>query len=417
MSYIDKLKTYLGSSASIRQTTEDTTDAKDYPDEFHRVLGGVPVVSPHGAHMVADNDCRITQMHGGLCLSGALDISPEIIELMAKDSIFRGFDFRRALFIDTETTGLSGGTGTLAFLIGVGYFREDRFHMRQYFLRDFDEEASALCAMVGQTADYDYLVSFNGRSFDIPLLSTRLMLNRMANPFEDMPNLDLLFSARRIFKERLKSVSLSSLESELFDLKRTGDIPGYEIPSVYFRYLRDKNPVPLRPIFYHNRIDILSMVTLAVRLAKALADPFCQGNCADEDYYCLGKIYADRGDTDKAIRCYTKALEIPAVRGRAYIELSLLYKRRGRAADAKKLWHEMDERGIEASFALVELAKYYEHLAKDYDKAMNCTQRAIELALKRKAFSADMINISDLVQLNKRRERIKRKQNKGVSVS
>jgi uncharacterized protein YprB with RNaseH-like and TPR domain len=416
MNLTEKLRAYMGLTSKADPKAGPSKEDK-YDQKFHRILEGVPITTPLGSHMVVDHTYSLSHIHGGIALHEGLNISPEILEIMTKDGGFRHFDFNRAVFIDTETTGLAGGTGTVAFLIGLGYVEKEEFHMRQYFLRDFDEEASALYSIKEQMESFDYLVSFNGRTFDIPLLTTRFRLNRLEDPLEGMLNLDLLFPARRLFKERLKSASLSSLETHLFGLRRVEDIPGYLIPSVYFDYLSHKNPAPLKPIFHHNCLDILSMVTLTARLSKALEDPFCPGNCTGEDYYCLGRIYEEIKDIPKAIRCYTKALEVPEVKVRAYKDLSLIYKRMGNLAKAKELWFEMIRLDLNPGFALVELAKYYEHRAKDYDKALQFTQKALDLALRRKVFSSNPSNNQDIRDLTKRLDRLKKKHQKGERVS
>ena len=204
-------------------------------------------------------------------------------------------------------------------------------------MRDYDEEAAVLYSLGNLLAQFDGLVSFNGKSYDIPLLTTRYTLNRMENPIDKFLHLDLLSAARRVYRERLKSVSLSSLETNLLSLKREGDIPGFQIPAVYFRFLRDKNPYPLKPIFYHNRMDILSMVTLAISIAKSFDRPFESETCAEQDYYCLGRVFEDMGMIERSIKCYQKALNVPGVREKSYRQLSMLYKRLGNGVRRKNL--------------------------------------------------------------------------------
>lgn len=249
------------------------------------------------------------------------------------------------------------------------------------------------------------MVSFNGKSYDIPLLSTRYMLNRMENPLEKTFHLDLLACARRLYRERLGSVSLSSLEANLLSLKREGDIPGYEIPSVYFKFLRDKNPYPLKPIFYHNRMDILSMVTLTANMAKSFKAPFESKHCANQDYYCLGRVFEDMGMIEQSIECYEKALNVSWVRERSYTRLSLLYKRLDLWRKAERLWIDMVKNNINTVFALVELAKYYEHKLKDYDKAAQVTQKALETVYKKRTIVGHSLK-DEIAELKKRLKRI-----------
>jgi hypothetical protein len=236
----------------------------------------------------------------------------------------------------------------------------------------------------------------------------------MENPMEKPFHLDLLSSARRLYKERMASVSLSSLEANLFSLEREGDIPSFEIPSIYFRFLRDKNPYPLKPIFYHNRMDILSLVTLVIKMAGALKDPLCSDSCSDQDFYCLGRIFEDMEIFEESIKCYLKALEVPGVSEKAYLRLSLLYKRLGRWDEAQELWLKMAEDNIHTAFALVELAKVYEHRKKDYTKAEQATRRALELAYRKKGLLG-FAPEQEIRELKKRLERILSKQGKAPS--
>ncbi|HHX24184.1 MAG TPA: hypothetical protein GX723_09310 [Thermoanaerobacterales bacterium] len=410
MNLSEKLKTFI-SQKQDRTKSEVVTPKENVHSVTSKILDATTVNTPYGVHLMVEKTYDRSYIHGQIKLDSIFDISPEICKLIAKNVVFEGLDFSRAVFIDTETTGLAGGTGTLAFLIGVGFFKNKDFKIIQYFINDFNEEAAALYSLSGLLKNYDSLVSFNGKSYDIPLLSARFMLNRMENPVEKTFHLDLLHSARRLYKERLESVSLSSLEENLLSIERRGDIPGYEIPSVYFRYLRDRNPYPIKPIFYHNRMDILSMVTLTASMAKTLEEPFNAKTCASQDYYCVGKIFEDMGMIDQSIYCYKKALNAPEVRERACIQLSLLLKKLGRFNEAEKLWVTMVEKNINPVYALIELAKYYEHRIKDYNMASKVTKKAIEEVYKRHCLTR-FSKSDQLEKLRKRLNRIAEKQKK-----
>ncbi|MGI5859635.1 MAG: ribonuclease H-like domain-containing protein [Tepidanaerobacteraceae bacterium] len=411
MNLSEKLKTFISGKQIGNIKTDGYTRDKNLYPAMKKILEATTVNTPFGEHFIVEKNYKSSHIHGEIKLDSVFNISPEILKLIAKNGVFESFDFSRAIFIDTETTGLAGGTGTLAFLIGVGYFEGNDFRITQYFISDYDEESAALYSLSGLLENFDSMVSFNGKSFDIPLLSTRYMLNRIENPLEKTFHLDLLACARRLYRERLESVSLSSLEINLLSLEREGDIPGYEIPSVYFKFLRDKNPYPIKPIFYHNRMDILSMVTLTANMAKSFKAPFDSKNCANQDYYCLGRIFEDMGMIERSIECYEKALNVLGVREKSYKQLSLLYKRLDRWQEAEKLWIDMAKSNINTVFALVELAKYYEHKIKDYDKAAQVTQKALETVYKKRTFVGHSLN-DELVELKKRLERIKCKREK-----
>src|SRR5579859_3798690 len=175
----------------------------------------------------------------------------------------------RLMFLDTETTGLAGGTGTCAFLIGVGAVEGSQFVVRQYFLRDYPEE-KAMLALADALENYEGLVTFNGKTFDIPLLETRYALARMESPFARLLHLDLLHPARRLWKLRLESCALGHLETEVLGIHRQGDVDGSEIPGIYFDYLRTGDSRGLQPVFYHNALDIISLAALTVEMAGVI---------------------------------------------------------------------------------------------------------------------------------------------------
>jgi len=405
----EKLKTFLSNKL------EKKSDDKNLRSNLHKsvgdVLGAMAVPTPFGEHFLVEETYPGSYMHGNIQLNLICNISGEIIKLIAKSSDYESFDFTRAVFIDTETTGLAGGSGTLAFLIGVGFFQRNDFKILQFFISDYDKETAALYSLSKLLEKFKSIVTFNGKSYDIPLLEARYMLSRMESPLQKIFHLDLLASARRVYKERLESVSLSSLETNILSLKREGDIPGYEIPSVYFKFLKDNNPYPLKPIFYHNQMDILSMVTLTTSMAHAFKNPVYSATCENQDYYCLGRVFEDMGMIEQSIKCYEKALQVHGVREKSHTQLSLLYKRLGRWQEAERLWIAMVKSNIRPVFALVELAKYYEHKLKDYDRAAKAAQKALEKAYKKNTLVGFTLK-EDIVELKKRLERIKCKQKK-----
>ena len=178
MNLSEKLKMFLSNKPTEkRKSTISVQKNSFYPE----VIGGVTVNTPFGEHVIIEKNYDGSYIHGGEKLDSLFNISGEILKLMSKNCDFEGFDFNRAVFIDTETTGLAGGTGTLAFLIGVGFFGSNGFKIIQYFMRDYDEEAAALYSLGNLLEKFDGLVSFNGKSYDIPLLTTRYTLNRMEN--------------------------------------------------------------------------------------------------------------------------------------------------------------------------------------------------------------------------------------------
>jgi uncharacterized protein YprB with RNaseH-like and TPR domain len=287
-------------------------------------------------------------------------------------------------FLDTETTGLSDGAGTYAFLVGLGRFAEGAFHLYQVFMRSPGEERALLETVTRLLAGATGLVTFNGRAFDVPLLTTRYRMARMATPWPGLPHLDLLPPARRLFRSRLESCSLSSLEQHILGVERSYlDIPGWRIPSVYHDYLRGADPSVLGPIFYHNVHDILSMVTLATRLARFLRDPFGEGGARQGlEFYALGKLFEQRRQFQEASAAYRAALLLAlpaAVRERTWERLSATLKRQEAWSEAVEIWESLVKRpGAHPLYAYVELAKFYEHRRPDLERAEELVRQAIE---------------------------------------
>lgn len=182
MNLSEKLKTFLSNRP------EKSSNNKNSRLELHKsvsdVLGAIAVPTPFGEHFLVENTYPGSYMHGNMRLNLICNISGEIIKLIAKNSEYESFDFTRAVFIDTETTGLAGGSGTLAFLIGVGFFKGNDFKILQYFISDYDKEAAALYSLGKLLEEFESIVTFNGKSYDIPLLEARYMLSRMESPFK-----------------------------------------------------------------------------------------------------------------------------------------------------------------------------------------------------------------------------------------
>ncbi len=288
-------------------------------------------------------------------------------------------------FLDIETTGLSGGTGTYAFLIGVGRFEAEIFHLAQYFMIDPAEEAAQLASLEEFLAPCEAIVTYNGKSFDIPLLTTRYIQHGWRTPFEDQVHVDLLHLSRRIWKVRLPSRTLGNLEVQILGSQRTEeDVPGWIIPQLYFDYLRSGDANPLKGVFYHNAMDILSLTALFNRTSQILANPLLELQQHGADLLSLARLFEDLGDHETAISLYIHGLEhidtknelIPKdILIRSILRLAQIYKRQGDDETASKLWEEAAHfKDIEA---YEELAKLHEHRLKNIDQAIKWTDEAI----------------------------------------
>ena len=346
--------------------------------------GGQLVATPDGECFVLDHVYRLDYQHGDDRLADLLNFSPAATAPFVQDDRLAAHDFRDFLFLDTETTGLAGA-GTLAFMVGVGFFEPslhgERFVVRQYFLRDHGDEPALLLLLDELLAQKAGLVTFNGRSFDIPLLETRFIMNRMPTDLRERPHLDLLHPARRLWRHRLGSCALGSLEGSLLGLRRSqDDVPGWLIPSLYNNYLRSGDARELVRVFYHNQIDMVSMVTLAARVTRLLSQP----DPADHpiDLYSLGRWQADLGLHEAAEQNLRLAAQgdLPLELYHQNLHrLALLLKRNGRSPEALPLWQQIAATSFDDVTAHEELAKYYEWQTQELDQAQRWTEQALNL--------------------------------------
>jgi uncharacterized protein YprB with RNaseH-like and TPR domain len=301
------------------------------------------------------------------------------------------------LFFDLETTGLSGGAGTYAFMVGCGWFDSAAgFVTEQHLLVDYASERNMLQTVAAELARSGALVSFNGKSFDVPVLETRYAYNRLASPCTDLPHLDVLHPARR-FWENGESCSLTALERQVLGASRTGDVPGFEIPGRYFQFIRSGDPGPLAPVFEHNRRDLLSLAGLTARLLHLIRSGPQETRHAREAL-ALGRVYARGGMESRAAEAFEHALGLcdsgqsAARRGEATgvaVEVEALRSlaiaaRRARHYEAAAVrWRQvLDVPGCprqiltEASEAL---AIHHEHRARDLATARMFALRTLEM--------------------------------------
>jgi uncharacterized protein YprB with RNaseH-like and TPR domain len=342
-----------------------------------QVVPGRARATPHGETFVVETDYPDGHRHGGAPLRVAPP--PRIMAEWAREPRLSALEPGRFAFLDTETTGLVGGAGTYAFLVGVGRCDGDRFRVAQFFMRDPSEEPALLAALAEFLKPCDALVTFNGKSFDAPLLKARCVTNRLTLPLASVAHLDLLPLARRLWRDRLPSRALGCLEAQILGAARTSeDVEGWLIPELYFGYLRTGDARPLKGVFYHNEMDILAMAALFGHVARLLEDPFSAPE--GSDLVAMGRLHEDLGRLETAVQLYERGLglDLPGpVRGDALRRLSAARRRAGDLPAAVALWQEA-ARSREV-YAHVELAKFYEHRKRDCPEAERWTRAALAL--------------------------------------
>jgi len=351
------------------------------PQPLPALLPGLTLAeTPEGACFVLDRVYPLHHQHGSDRLDSLLQQQPGYAATFCAEPRLESLDFREFLFLDTETTGLAGA-GTLAFMVGVAFFEGDAFVTRQYFLRDHGDEPAMLYLLDELLAQRPALITFNGRSFDLPLLDGRFLLNRMLSDLRDRPHMDLLLPARRLWRLRLDSCALSALERSLLGLQRSQeDVPGWLIPSLYNQYLLTGDGREMARVFYHNRIDLLSMVTLAARIVRQVAAP----DPGDHpiDLLALGRWLVHLGRFAEAEQVLRLAVvpELPTpFYQQGLIQLGQLLKRVGRRHEAVTVWQQLACTSFDDVTAHVELAKYYEWHGNDPAAAHMWTEQALSL--------------------------------------
>ncbi len=309
-------------------------------------------------------------------MAAFLRLTAEDFIRVGKNRQFSSWRPAKLLFIDSETTGLAGGTGTYIFLIGMARFQSDHLHIKQYYLLHQGMEYPFLQAALREWDGIEGLISFNGKSYDLPLLKTRLVLNRLPFRYENLPHLDLLHTARRLWKS-LPSYSLSTLEEHVLHVRRESDIPGFMIPNAYFRSLLSGDLTVIEPVLQHNVIDLISMVGVTLSAARAFHEKYKGANTS-----LLGvmRTLADLDLLEEA------AEVIPSIEhdacSREELALLLLYKARclkrmHRWQEAVHIWQQYIAAGLAFSYEpYVELAKHYEHIGRDPHQALQYLEKA-----------------------------------------
>jgi uncharacterized protein YprB with RNaseH-like and TPR domain len=379
--------------------------------DIEKHVSGTEVANASGRFFKAWRLHPDDRAHGRVFLGRLFDIPSHVFELAGKDSALSGLDAAKTVFLDTETTGLAGGTGTVPFLVGLGWFEGGVFRVEQFFMRDYDEEKAVLSALHEALEPFQYLVSYNGKAFDVSLLSTRFTLARMRNPLEGVPHLDLLHTARRLWKRRLADCTLTSVEREIVGFVRENDVPGFVIPHLYFEYLRTGNAEPLAGVFRHNQWDILTLAALAVLTGQIFDKPH---DHLDHplDFLSLARAMENRFRYGEAAACYCTALDHPLEpeeKEEALFRLGLVWKRLGHWDKAVGVWENAISNQPFSVAPYEELAKYHEHRMQDFAKALSWTERALERVTLLGDLRSDLSVDEDRRDLEIRLNRLKRK--------
>ena len=365
---LQSLGVYFGSKEKL--------EFKSVHTETISELEGITQTNSLGELFYKERLYEIYHQHGDISFKNLFQES-YLINLPDRE---QKYPLDKCLFIDTETTGLSYSGGTFAFMIGAGYFQNNEFIVRQYFLRNPMEEEAMLLDFENLVSNFDTLVSYNGISFDVPIIKTRFRYHRLPTTLTNKSHIDLLKYARMLFRYQFEDRSLKSIETNVLKFTRAEEeIPGFLAPIIYQEYLQTKDLSGIYGVFYHNEMDVVSLVALISiinKISLEYEDYF-------EDYetinFSLAKQFEKNKDYQKAIESYTKAIEknnLPEkILVKSFLGIANLFKKNRQFEEAIPYWHKAAE--LNSIEALIELSKINEHQLKSYDIAINCCKQAL----------------------------------------
>jgi len=353
------------------------------PYEFvEDLISGEVLGTPLGKHFETERLFPRGKRHGSYEIADLRDLPPDLLAPLSEGAISSVPPARWA-FLDTETTGLAGGSGTCAFLVGVGAITPEGFRVRQFFMRDFAEEPSMLHSLSAHLENFDVLVTYNGKAYDQPLLETRYRMCRARHPFSRIEHLDLLFGARRIFKLRLENCRLVNLEQRILGLERLGDLPGEMIPYVYFEYLRTQRAWRLAPLFHHNVMDIVTLACLTGLIPAAFRDPAAIPSRHGLDLIGIARWLQMSGRLEEAHALMRRAVDLGLPDQhlfRTLFDCATLEKKLGREhAVVVTLTDLTASPNPYRARAWEELGKHYERRERNFAMALECVREARRL--------------------------------------
>ncbi len=366
------------SPSSSKKAKESSV--REIPERYSRMareLGGELVEHAAGRFVLVKRFFPTDYRHGQVKLDETLNAT--ILPHSSFTALERDgdIDVRQIVYFDTETTGL-GGVGIVPFLIGCGSVVEGGFEVRQYLIPDYSDEAAMLEVLQTEFGPDKSVVTYNGAAFDIPVVRDRLIVNRVGREIVYREHIDLLHSARRLFKRRLKECNLTHVERRLFEFHREDDIPGYLVPSVYFEWLSSEKLDTMAGVLTHNRNDIISLHFLLSHVANAFATEGAALNQTD-DLYSLSRVYRRRNKNPQVLNLCKRISDEST--GEVSPEMQLFHaaalKRTGEWGEAVAIWKALSEIDSREGYrASVELAVYYEHRERDISSALTYVSRA-----------------------------------------
>ena len=399
-----------GWQASLLENDGPPSRSKTLPrgsEHLCRILGATEKTNQYGGYISVRCWCAQPPQY-----------EPDLgaLRLLLPGAVDEIADPEQWLFLDTETTGLAGGSGTHAFLVGIAWWEGGGLEIEQFFLREYSEERSLLLALGERIAEHPVLVTFNGKCFDWPLLETRYRMCRKISTPSLRAHLDFLHPARNLWRLRLGSVRLSELERHILGWDRGADVLSGQIPQIYFDYLRGGSPERLVPVLNHNQMDLRGLVALSSRILSLLNDPENLGQDGLE-LFGVSRICEKGGEHLRARKLYEKSIAsfLPIETDRAARRcLARLAKRQGDFDLACELWKDALENSRHGYEAYEQLAIYYEHHARNPEQARQVVLQAVN-ELRRAKQTGEITPGAYrefMAKFDRRRERLDRKSSK-----
>ncbi len=338
-------------------------------------------------------DCFVVRKHIPFPNQNNVDDLPllplvSVFEFLSPFAGISEIPFNEYIFIDTETTGLSGGAGTYVFLVGAAKIEKDGIHLAQFFLQDPANEPCQLAALEEFSANARVVVSYNGKSFDLPRIKNRYLFHGWPPPFQNIYHLDMLHIVRRLWKTQLPTCSLGDVEYHLLGIRRAShDIPGWQVSEKFFEYLQNGDPDPLKGVFYHNEVDVISLVTLLNYITDRLSNPLSDSYRESQDLIPIGRYLADLSKIDLSIEVLSSTLQNKSLPINLKVlglkSLAMIYKKGRNFELAVPLWKK--SASLDDVHSKIELAKYYEHKKSDFQEAIHWTLSA-QASVKQSSF-------------------------------
>ncbi len=330
------------------------------------------IENEYGRCVLREKKFPLSFQHGKTRLREFMDLPAKFFAFIGNNSSFDELDREGLLFLDTETTGLAGGTGTLIFLIGLGYFEDENFCVKQFLLLDISDEKAFLFEIEKFLAAKSCFVTFNGKSYDIPLLKSRFILNKIHSPTEQYSHIDLLHHCRRLWKKTAVSCSLSNIEGRVLGFQRQQDIPGSQIPETYFQFLRKRDINALIPILKHNAQDILSLVAIILQ-----SYPIYCGETTSADMSWVLRVFCNLNDYDHAIRVKlpTESSNQSEEQQQFLLEKAKVYNRLQNYQKALEIFEHVQKNLYFNEISYVEAVKLLEHKFHSYKRALETLEK------------------------------------------